>query len=334
MAGRYAASKFLFYADVIGACNLRCPTCPVGNLPDVPSAVGSMTADLLDRILTKALGECIVTEMGLYNWTEPLLHPHLSDLIRIVHAHGIQCRLSANLNLARNLEAVLRENPEFLCVTVSGFTQETYGVTHKGGQIEKVKANMVELARLARDLGARTRVEVGYLRYLSNLHEEEQMRRFATDLGFAFHPRWAWLTPLEKVLGHRGEAGYDTPTAEDRRVIDMLGLPLDGALDATSKNPTPRCALLEDQVTLDVRGNVQLCCAVYDPARFTIANFLDTTLETIQDLRRARTTCAACMKHGVHDYYLSNVPDKDRLASENVARKAREAAGILDNAGY
>lgn len=334
MAGRYADSEFLFYIDVIAACNLRCPTCPIGNSPDVPYSQGLISPELLDRILTKAQGECIVTEMGLYNWTEPLLHPRLPELIRIVHSHEIRARLSANLNLARNLEAILRENPEFLRVTVSGFTQETYGITHRGGQIEKVKANLIELGRLKRELGATTQIEVGYLRYLQNLHEEEPMRQFAEDLGFEFHPSWAWLTPLEKVLGHRGEPGYTVPTMDDRRVMDMLAIPLDVALDATSKDPTPRCSLLEDQVTLDVNGNVQLCCAVYDPAKFTIANFLDTPLETIQDLRHAQTTCATCMKHGVHDYYLNNIPGRDELASENVARRSRRPAPTENKPGH
>lgn len=144
---------FYFYINVIGACNLRCPSCPVGNLQEVRNPAGAMAPELLDRILAKARRECTVSGAGLYNWTEPLLHPRLAELVRVVHAHGIACHLSANLNLARNLEAVLRENPEFLRVSLSGFTQETYGVTHHGGQIERVKANMVELARVKREVG-------------------------------------------------------------------------------------------------------------------------------------------------------------------------------------
>jgi MoaA/NifB/PqqE/SkfB family radical SAM enzyme len=319
--------RFRFHIDVIGACNVRCPTCPVGNFPEAAQAQGLMTPELLDRILAKARSECVLDSVGLYNWTEPLLHPRIADLVRIVHSHGVPCLLSANLNLARNLEALLKENPEFLRVTVSGFTQETYGITHKRGQIERVKANMTELARVRTEVGARTGVQVGYLRYLTNLHEEQAMRQFAEGLGFEFLPMWAFMLPLEKVLGYRGEPGFEVPTAEDRRTINMLALPLDEALDAARLNGNRRCGLLENQVAMDVKGDVQLCCNVYDPAKYTIANFLDTPLERIQGLRHAGTTCAACMKHGAHDYYVGAVPNIEGLAHHNIARRGPQAAG-------
>src|SRR5262249_2674109 len=154
-------------------------------------------------------------------------------------------------------------------------------------------------------------------RYLTNLHEEQVMRQFAEGLGFEFLPMWALMLPLEKVLGYRGEPGFEVPTAADRRTIDMLALPLDEALDAARLNGNRRCGVLENQVAMDVKGDVQLCCNVYDPAKYTIANFLDTPLERIQELRHAGTTCAVCMKHGAHDYYVNAVPNIEGLAHHN-----------------
>src|SRR5262245_23799433 len=188
--------KYYFYVDVIGACNLRCPSCPVGNQPEVQNPRGAMTPEFLDQILTKADRECEVAGVGLFNWTEPMLHPRLAELVRVVHEHGVECHLSANLNLARNFEAVLCERPAFLRVSLSGFTQETYGVTHRGGDIERVKANMAELARIRREVGAPTRLQAFYLRYRTNLHEEDAMREFAVGLGYEFAGHWAVMLPL------------------------------------------------------------------------------------------------------------------------------------------
>lgn len=319
----------LFQIDVIGACNVKCRTCPVGNSREAPQAQGLMAPEMLDRILTKARSECLLESVELYNWTEPLLHPRIAELVRIVHSHGVSCILSANLNLARNLEPLLKENPEFLRVTVSGFTQEIYGLTHNGGQIEKVKANMSELSRIRREVGARTRIQVAYLRYRTNLHEETPMRQFAESLGFEFKRMWAAMLPLEKVLAYRGEPGFAfaAPTSEDLRTIDMLALPLDEALEAAKMNGTSRCGILDNQIAMDVNGDVQLCCVVFDASKFTIANYLETPLERIQELRRAGTTCATCMKHGAHDYYVFRVPDMKGLAMRNIAKKGPLAAG-------
>src|SRR5262245_21750268 len=95
-----------FNIDVIGSCNLRCPSCPQGNLRDIRLPKGQMEPDLLRRILGKAVQECRIKGVGLFNWTEPLLHPRLPELIGIIHEQGLRCFLSSNLNALRNLDAV------------------------------------------------------------------------------------------------------------------------------------------------------------------------------------------------------------------------------------
>src|SRR5580704_11655035 len=67
-------------------CNLRCPSClvgaPYGALSDWPR--GLMSPELLGQIVDKALRECRISAVGLYNWTEPLLHPRIAELVRAV----------------------------------------------------------------------------------------------------------------------------------------------------------------------------------------------------------------------------------------------------------
>jgi hypothetical protein len=81
-----SGKSFVFYIDVFSYCNLRCPSCLVGarygELSDWPR--GLMSPELLGQILDKAVGECRISAVGLYNWTEPLLHPRIADLVRVV----------------------------------------------------------------------------------------------------------------------------------------------------------------------------------------------------------------------------------------------------------
>ena len=91
--------RWSFDVDIVGRCNLACPSCPVGNMSGTPLQSGYMKPELLDRIVAKATSECHVTNFALYNWTEPFIHPYLPEMIRVVKTHGIGCDISTNLNL-------------------------------------------------------------------------------------------------------------------------------------------------------------------------------------------------------------------------------------------
>ena len=65
-----------------------------------------------------------------------------------MESNGIHCYLSSNLNLMRNIDAVLAENPYALRISVSGFTQEIYGYSHRGGNVEVDSTETMDWAAL------------------------------------------------------------------------------------------------------------------------------------------------------------------------------------------
>src|SRR5215467_5554710 len=94
--------------EIVDACNLKCPSCPRGNSEDVPRARGHMKVERFEQILGKLVRENPhARSIGLYNWGEPILHPHLPQIIRSVKRDGLACYLSSNLNIAKNLGAIL-----------------------------------------------------------------------------------------------------------------------------------------------------------------------------------------------------------------------------------
>lgn len=311
--------RFSFDIDVAGACNLRCPSCPQGNIKNYRLPVGYMGPSALEQILRKALSECHVTAVGLFSWAEPLLNPALPDLVRLVQDSGISCFLSSNLNILPNAEALMAANPFSFRISASGFTQKIYGYTHRGGNIDRVKNHMMELADAKEHHKANTRIYVYYHRYRHNLKEEPLMREFAEGLGIGFQPVWALLFPIEKILGYAGAVASDFPlTEEDLRLINGLALPLKEALKTAEKYRERSCRLREAQISLDYQGRVQLCCGIFDAAKFTLGNYLDMPLDDIQRLRQEHGMCISCMRSGGHVYVTQDVPEFDELALANI----------------
>src|SRR5204863_3059598 len=78
--------------DVVGSCNLRCPSCPVGNIGAV-NPTGLIDKALFTRLIAKAACEYHIYRVSLYNWAEQLLHPELTASVHIVISHALLCVL-------------------------------------------------------------------------------------------------------------------------------------------------------------------------------------------------------------------------------------------------
>ena len=311
--------RWSFDVDIVGRCNLACPSCPVGNMSGTPLQSGYMKPELLDQIVAKATSECHVTNFALYNWTEPFIHPYLPEMIRVVKTHDIGCDISTNLNLGKQIEAVVAANPDTIKISVSGFNQETYGVTHRRGDIDVVKANMKRLAGAKKSLKSTTRVIVIFHRYLSNQPEELEMRVFARSLGFDFTTYWAYLMPLEKNLAFLGHEDAGTKFGEeDRLLVDRLALPLSEAINVARGAKVPECKLRDRQMAITSDGNVMLCVSVFDQSRYKLASFLDTPLDGLQAMKYGHQMCKTCMGEGLHVLMTYGDDKLEDLALENV----------------
>ncbi len=302
---------FFYNIDVISACNLACPSCPQGNSERLPK--GLMAPELLIDILEKATRESRVSGVGLFNWTEPLLHPKIATLVEIVHSFGHLCYLSTNLNYFKTLPDVLKREPHSIRISCSGFTQKTYERTHKGGNIDRVKENMIKLSALR---SHKTDVHMLWHSYRDNALEALEMEQFCKMLGFKFIPIDAFYMPLEKVLDVWNKRQPAPP------INDLLLTSLDRHKSLCA-NRVETCRLQTRQMAIDALGNVQLCCSVYDPKKFTLANFLATKLEDIQSLKYGHSQCDSCIKQGGHIYSMGHThtpPSKLREIALGVAK--------------
>lgn len=295
--------------DVFSYCNLRCPSCIVGNkfgrMEDWPK--GLMTPNLLDAIVTKAKSEFEIECIGVYNWTEPLLHPRLYELIEIVNNHGVLTSISTNLNVkdSYDFEQLLVARPAWMRISLSGFSQAVYERGHAGGDIELVKRNLVSLARARDKVGIDpSSFQVFFHVYGYNMFEIEPMRLFCVDLGIPFSTVYAQIFPVEKII----QISQGTVSEADQTFLSTLALPLDKALAITSRFRTKTCRWLDQVLAINVVGDVMLCCASSMNAVNTIGPFLELSIDEIQSRRSRHQLCGPCLDLGIPDYFESGPP--------------------------
>jgi len=311
------------HIDIVGTCNLRCPSCPVGNTsPSATVPSKKMSLELLAKILDKADTDLGNYSVGFFNWTEPLLHPQLPLLCKEVKKRGRYLALSSNLNITRDYSEFLPYVDE-LCLSLSGFSQKVYAKTHAGGNIDKVKANMKKLAAAKTQTKSKCMIYTRYIRYRHNLEEEKQVKEFVENLGFVHGSCWAQLMPLEKQVAWL-EGRKDDLTAQDLEIISSLAIdPVDFVV-LTQKYDNGSCHLRSDQITLDPDGNAILCCSVYNQTENSVGNFLEMNLAEMQARRHRHATCEQCMRLGAHRFSIPS-PDLSQKVEAKIMRILSES---------
>ena len=136
--------KTFFTIDIVGSCNLKCPSCAHGtDTSMVPK--GFMTLDDYKKIIKKIMEDVdLVSHISLYSWGEPFLHPKLDMFINYAHEMGIATAVSTNLSTisSQQIEKIIKTSPDYLKISLSGYYPEVYNTTHTGGDINLVKSNL------------------------------------------------------------------------------------------------------------------------------------------------------------------------------------------------
>ena len=298
-----------YLIDIVGTCNLKCPSCPVGNFSnadfaDAKRPRGFMDFDLFEKIVEKAQQDCVVRSepinIYLYNWGEALIHPRIAEFVSLLSAKRIPFYISSNMNNDAPIQKIVRAEPAGFRISLSGFSQPTYGRGHVGGDANLVISNMYRLRSAMDACESEMPVEVFYHVYKDNCGDELlRMAQLCDSLGFYLHPVWAYFMGLEKLLDHlEGKSKF---SQEDQAVLDRLVVSLDESITIAQQAKSPTCYLKTHQTVINHDGAVALCCAIYDPIHFVAPNFLSISDADLQHTREQAGLCGKCMSYGLHD---------------------------------
>jgi len=290
--------------DILGSCNLSCASCPhsieENNVPK-----GSMTLDTFAKVFEKVTYESNeLTHISLYSWGEPLIHPYLHQIVDIVHEKDIAVALSSNLslNLDSKFDKLIKSNPDYLKISLSGYYPEAYNATHQGGDITLVKSNLYKLRYLIDKYKASTLVDINYHLYRDNSGKNlKKMQALADELGFILSKTYALIMPLERVLNHLdGKPDYWT-----KKLKENLLVTIDEGIEASAKVKLPNnsCPFRENQININADLTVPICCTTFFREDTIVSkNYLNDDLTKINDSKSKITLCDRCMKENLPQY--------------------------------
>jgi MoaA/NifB/PqqE/SkfB family radical SAM enzyme len=312
-----------YFLEINSLCNLKCPTCTKGNQEGYDHQTGLMDPDLMERILDKIKDENPNAIVFLYGNSEPFLHPKLAECIASVKRRGLHPEISTNLNYINRVPEVLAAKPDFIIISLSGFTQEVYVKGHANGNIEKVKANMRIVAEINNQLPEQDKVaiSVNYHQYNDNAHEIPLMQEYATNLGLGFFSSFARAISMENAIQYlrskddavttfavqEGKPDYNAmlPPISKNYIgaMERLKIPPQEARGMYERYPVIKACPIGHMFTF-IRhdGKTSMCACVAD-RRLTLGDFLSTSQDELIGQRYDHPICQQCLKYRMSYYF-------------------------------
>lgn len=310
-------ADFYYLVDVVGVCNLRCPSCAVGNYAEQPPG-GIMPVEryqaLLQKIDVEHPGEKIFID--LYNWGEPSLHKDLGEIIALTKKHGYNVGVSTNLNRFPRFGEAAQGHPTYLRISLSGFCNEVYQQTHRGGDIEIVKANMRKLREWLDATKSETIVQVGFHIYKSNFPDDFfAMRELCHSLDFIFAPTLAAMNPVEKAaLIVDGK-----PTGDDELLAKLVvSMSERVAILSKVRGCYPDCQYRQKRTTINFDLSVPICCATFEQSNLIAENFLEVSRSELTARKYAHPFCKECQKRSLDMVYTGVEPQLVEAVARDV----------------
>lgn len=179
-----ALSKLYF--EPTNACNLSCQTCIRHSWDE---SEGFMDMALYKKVLYEAKELSSLKEISFWGFGEPLLHPHILEMIALAKALKVKTKLITNgllldSQMARGLIAA---GLDTIIVSIDGSSEAVHAEIRSGSDLVSVKDNIRRL-RLIRDELELLDPEIGieFVANQRNVQELGNLRTIAGDIGANF----------------------------------------------------------------------------------------------------------------------------------------------------
>ncbi len=192
-----AKYPFMINFELGNYCNMNCLFCRTinGDIYDAEPGSnkfiqkGEMDYNLYASVIDEVKDHLLLAV--LYVNGEPLLYKDLVKAIKYANERNIATIIATNGMLLneKNIRLILGSGLGFIKIAISGFTQDTYKIQHRNGNIEAIKDNITMLSNLNKRGGHKLIIMLDYILYSYNKHEVDHDRKFCKGQGIMFNIR-------------------------------------------------------------------------------------------------------------------------------------------------
>lgn len=284
------------YFEISGKCNGRCHWCQTGrqNKNHEPTG-GFVDVDEFEKTLSYLLEKKAIrneSQIRLFNWGEPSLHPQLTEIIRILNNMKLNWGISTNASkkvLFSDNDAFI--NCQYLCFSMCGFSQASYDKIH-GFNFEKIRNNIAELTENYRSCGLSATPYIAYHIYQHNIEELRSAIMFAAQHKLGILPSYALINDHERWLKYiKGELEYEDVLRASRELF----LQPFHSDEFKNRPPFTTCGQFAF-LSLDSNCNLITCCG----DSTIIGKVHEIDLKKINSIRRNSEACQKCIDSGAY----------------------------------
>jgi len=226
----------LLMLEVTNSCNLRCKMC--GN-PQMTRSKGMMQKNLGIRIIHEA-AQMGIKEVALYTTGEPLLYPHLEQLIAQAKKEELYCFITSNGLLLNDssIEMLCKSQLDSFKFSIDGSNKQEYELIRRQGNFDTLLKNIKLLKEKRDQLKSQLKIICGMVLLKENQNHQLDFKKVfepfcddiliskATNIGGKFDKN----EPGEKKLNH----------------------------------PIKPCRLLWDRIIVNYDGKITACCVDFN----------------------------------------------------------------------
>jgi organic radical activating enzyme len=281
------------YFEVSGYCNARCPWCVKGNGRLQSCQSQFISPEEFELSVARLIDEKLAgpdTVFNLYNFGEPVLHPSLAGILRILADHNLRYTISTNASVFRDMDPDLFKNILRFYVSMPGFSQRSYDRIH-GFDFEKILNNIDAWTGI---IGAE-RMQVQFHLYRFNRDEVASASDYFSRRGIPLFPYCALFNDFELGRSYLNQTmnGHLLDAASGDLILEYVDTLLK---TRPEKFICPQLSIL----TIDEYSRVLTCCLLSkaDPD-YSIGSLSALTKDEIEREKASRKTCEECMDLGL-----------------------------------
>lgn len=304
------ASLDMVNMSITNKCILRCPSCPTGRYNQRLKESGRalkleyMPLSLCERIFAKVHALFGSQLFYLHIWNEPLLNPDIILILQAMEQYGHTAYISSNCNVRIDFGRLLSCRAlKTLVISMSGMRNEIYERGHRGGKIDIVLQNLIEISKYTAK--SSTRVVINYHEYTDNVEDREALKNFCKDKGIEVlpYPAVALQENIADYVAHDDFEAWQNNADINERVIPRISMRpfpftrIGGLQDIPCRSQT-------NILVLDHEGNVCTCTHREPAVVERVGNFLAMSPEELAVAKLNAASCRTCRSLGLHMEYV------------------------------